>query len=125
MEKQLIISKTFLQGILLILVLISGFIIHWNGKPWNILFFTIHKLSYVLFVVCFIKFFIKYFKAGNPDILQYIFLVICLISMFALLISGGFMSLDKHQPFMNIIHIIGFLFLIICLLICYIRIPRS
>lgn len=98
------LTNAIINAALVLLILITGIILHKTGKPYNNLLSTVHKLATVVLVVLICVILIQYGKAYelNPVIIS--FLSIACLSLAALLLSGGFLSLDKRPDVMLIIH---------------------
>ena len=97
-------AKTIINIALILITLTMGVVLHKTGKPYNTLFFTVHKLATVAFAVITIKMAIAFAKSYGVEGLITILIISSVLSLLGLLASGGAMSLDKSHELMHMIH---------------------
>lgn len=96
--------KIIISGVLLILLIIAGILLHKAGKPYNTLIFAVHKICTIALVIIMVFVLVNYLKITGLPFSFYLVLSLATIALLSLLISGGMMSLDKGEAGMLLIH---------------------
>jgi len=97
--------KIISTGAAFIFILISGFILSKIGKPYNPLFFNIHKLISLGVLIYAIVITVQIFKCAevyNP--VYYILLIIILLSIAAFITGGILSAKDNAKEIILTIH---------------------
>ena len=104
--------KTIISIVLTIIIIFAGGWLHKTGKPYHDGIFALHKLATVGFLILFVTQLNTYIKVSGVNGLLILFITIGIMSIALLIISGGFMALNKKHELMLTIHktaTIGFL----------------
>ena len=111
-----IISNFITPGIVFLLTLVFGFWLSHLGKPYNGIFFNIHKLIALGAVVATAMQSYNIFKVMEPQSLIVILVIIAAICVVALFASGAFMSIGNlNYQIMKTIHNIAPVLLVIAM----------
>ena len=100
---------------LVLITIVMGLILHKSGKPYNTIIFSIHKLATIAFLIFIVVIVVNHIRINGSDGIFITFLIASIISVFALMISGGLMSLDRMQGIMMIVHWISTFIFLICI----------
>lgn len=99
------ITTTIILKITFVLViLILGVILNRIGKPYNEVLLAFHKLASLAFLIYLTVFLINFAKQNEMALILYILISIALLSAIALFASGAFLSQDKMNELMLLIH---------------------
>ncbi|MFW5707374.1 MAG: hypothetical protein ACOC12_05610 [Bacteroidota bacterium] len=98
------ITKIVISAALLLIIFVTGFLLHKWGKPHNNLVFTIHKLATIVLIILMVVMAVSYAKNFGMAGWVLVLAFAVAIAALGLLASGGFMSLDKNHDMMLIIH---------------------
>jgi len=113
-------GKIIIIGILSLISIITGFILHNLGRPLNTLIFTIHKLSAVAIVILMGMIIFNFLKIyGIGSIILFISILVTL-SLVVLLVSGALLSINKFSnsvPTLLIIHNIATVVVVISIIV--------
>ncbi len=90
--------KLIISGVSFLVIFIAGFILHNNGKPYNIALFTLHKLVSIAVVIFLISTVIKIHRVTPLTSLQIILLALTALFFLATVATGGMLSVDKVWP---------------------------
>ena len=93
-------NSTLITGIsiLFIISVITGIILSLLGRPLNTAFFNVHKLFGIGMVVLSVIAFVRLFKLETlPEGPVNLLVVIAIISLVALIATGGLLSFDKFS----------------------------
>jgi hypothetical protein len=96
--------KLITASLLIILILITGYILHRAGKPYPSWLFNVHKISTIAMIVLVSVTVTGFLKLENTLWLSYLCTGLLMLTAAGLLFSGGMMSLDKSQDIMLRIH---------------------
>lgn len=100
-------EKIIIIGVLSLITITIGFILHNLGRPLNTLIFTIHKLSAVAIIILLGMVIFNSFKISGIDLLILLISTLIILSLAALLVSGALLSINKFSniiPTLLIIH---------------------
>jgi len=104
-------NSTLITGIsiLFIISVITGIILSLLGRPLNTALFNVHKLFGIGMVVLSVIAFVRLFKLETlPEGPVNLLVVIAIISLVALIATGGLLSFDKFSgKFIVILHAIS------------------
>ena len=117
-------SKLVVSGILILVTIVFGFLIHKYGKPYNTALFTIHKLTTLGFVVLLSFLVVNYSKMNTLSIDFTVCLIIAILSLIGLFVSGALMSLEKLQNEMLLIHRIATPVFVVCIIYLFWRLLK-
>ena len=122
-----IVQKIIGSGLLFLLTIGAGVWLSYSGKPYNTLFFTIHKLIALVAVIFTAILIFNLFK--NMEIKSFLIslIIVAGLSIVALFISGAFLSIG-NVPYVLVktIHIIAiFLALASTITVLYLLISRK
>lgn len=99
------LSLKLISSIVLVILTIGmGIVLHRTGKPYSIGYFTIHKISTIAFLVLLFSLTKNYLKGSDTTTMLVFAIIIGAISLLALIISGGMMSLDKMMDLSLPVH---------------------
>ena len=96
--------KVFINSAIILVSIIMGFVLHKSGKPYSNIVFNIHKLLTVGFVIYVAKIIISYSKVHEFKTVLIVLISLSVPSIIALMMSGGFMSLNKLDKIMLTVH---------------------
>ena len=108
-------TNIIINIVMVLITVIAGFTLHQTGKPYNNFYFAVHKLLTVGFAVFMTRIIVNLLKEDQFETLHYLFLVLAILSILALIFSGGMMSLNKMQEVMVQIHRYSTILFIICI----------
>ena len=97
-------GKIIISSTLLIFLIVAGIYIHRNGKPYDTFVFAAHKIFTVAMIIILVITVKNYLVSTEGSALTYILAGAAGLALAALMVSGGMMSLDKHQETMLVIH---------------------
>jgi hypothetical protein len=106
--------KIIISSALLILLIVAGVYIHRTGKPYNNFIFSIHKIFTIVMIIILVIVVKSSLRETDVGLLYYLLLIAASVALTGLLISGGMMSLDRHQETMLVIHRICTAIFLIC-----------
>ncbi|MEZ5070799.1 MAG: hypothetical protein R2751_07480 [Bacteroidales bacterium] len=107
--------KSVLSLAFVCIAVAAGFLLHKAGKPYPGLLFNLHKLvSVALIVLLVLALRASGWLAASP-VFPAVALFLLGLSLLALLVSGGFLSLDKAQVPMLWVHRAGTLLFLVSL----------
>ncbi|MBN1820132.1 MAG: hypothetical protein JXR31_11210 [Prolixibacteraceae bacterium] len=107
--------KIIFSSAAIILIILTGYVLHRLGKPYNQILFTFHKLLTVGLIIYAGIFIAGFLKQIHPGFLSYLFLSFSVIAALGLLMSGAFLSLEKYPLFMLQVHRYMSVFFLICI----------
>jgi hypothetical protein len=96
--------KLVLDISLVLLVLITGFILHRAGTPYPSILFTVHKLATIALVIIVSLVITRFVRQYGCIRYLRVFILAGVISVAGLLISGAMLSLDKKHKIMVAVH---------------------
>ena len=96
--------KVLINFILILSTIVVGFFLHKTGKPYSSAMLAAHKFLTVGFAVFITFMLIGFLKTHSPGNIFTWMVVISTLSLAALLISGGLLSVDKYFDAMQILH---------------------
>ncbi len=88
-------TKSIFSIILFVIMLIAGFWMSKQGKPYNAIIFNVHKLVALAVVVFLFFIFRDLLKQGEASSIAIVLLVILGLSIVALFVTGALMSGEK------------------------------
>lgn len=106
-------EKIIIIGILSIITILTGFVLHNLGRPLNTLIFTIHKLSALVAVILIGMLIYNFLKSTGANPLILFLTIFVVLSIIALFVSGALLSIDKFAnitPTLLIIHNVAIVF---------------
>ncbi|MCL4247037.1 MAG: hypothetical protein KJ065_02675 [Anaerolineae bacterium] len=86
------LSKPMIFGLALVVTLISGFILSNLGKPYNTVFFNIHKLVAVGMTIFVAVTVFNLFKSSGMDAIYVLVFAITGLLFVTLIVTGGLLS---------------------------------
>lgn len=90
-----IIYKGIVTIISLLIVVLFGFLLSRNGKPYNDILFTIHKIAALFMIIYSFLYIKKNFPIINNNKLVLIILGVIIASILILFLSGALLSIGK------------------------------
>jgi len=98
-------------GLLYLLIFLTGFRLKKSGKPYNMLFLTVHKLTGLAAAVLFVIIVLQVNRAGTLSVPELIATVVTVMFFLDAVASGGLVSVNKPMPeiFLTIHRIIPYL----------------
>lgn len=108
------IYKPLVSAILLLLSMGVGIVLSRLGRPYGPGIFTVHKLSSLALIIVLIKSLIAFSKSMGMEGMALVTVLVCGLALLLLLVSGGFMSVDKIHGTMHWIHRISGGLLLLC-----------
>ena len=98
------ILKTAINAVLLLIIIVAGLFLHRFGRPYPALLFNIHKLAALGMVVFTVVITVRFIRiSGINDFLR-IWVTGAGVSLLALFVSGGLMSVGKAHETMLWVH---------------------
>lgn len=96
--------KVLINFILILSTIVVGVFLHKAGKPYSSAMLAAHKVLTIAFAVFITFMLIAFLKTHSPGNLFTWMVVISTVSLAALLVSGGLLSVDKYFDIMQIAH---------------------
>jgi hypothetical protein len=106
--------KIILQIVILLLVILSGFLLHTKGKPYPLLLFNVHKLSAVGLILFISIGIFQTVKASSQGTFIVLNLALLGLSVLILLLSGALAGNDKLAHSMQRAHKAGTILFVTC-----------
>jgi hypothetical protein len=115
-------SRILLCGVLFLIILLAGWILHRIGRPYNQWVFNLHKIATVIWGILMVIVLVQINRLTHPGIYILVSAGISAIALLALLFSGGMMSLDQMQETMLTLHRISTIILLVSYAILFVLI---
>jgi hypothetical protein len=90
-----IILKISISGLLFLLTIANGILLHKHGRPLNTLIFTIHKLTALTLAIFTTVLIYDFLKNIKIEIATLILIIVAGLSFLALFVSSALLSFEK------------------------------
>lgn len=97
-------ARILIGGVLLVVILVVGLFLHRMGRPYQPLWFNLHKLAALGLVVYATLILLPQAKAQGLGGLFLGLVILAVVSAIALFVSGGLMGADKMHETMVRVH---------------------
>jgi hypothetical protein len=97
-------AKAIVNIALITLTIVLGYFLQKTGKPYSPWIFQAHKLLTIAFTVFMAFILVSFIKANGMAHIYTAMLFVAGASLILLLISGGFLSTDKWEKTMELLH---------------------